>query len=111
MDAETLKHAETKILATPEAAEFYAALGEKTKALDWLDRTARNGDERAGWFRRNPLLASIRNEPRFGQMMGSIEERRRQVRPKSQTTFCPKSVILGIPPGADGRQVCYLDSR
>jgi hypothetical protein len=36
------------------AAEFYALLGDKAKALDWLDRDVRAGDERAEWFDRDP---------------------------------------------------------
>ena len=52
--------------------------GEAAKALDWLDRAVRNGDERAEWFRRDPRLAGIRGQPRFKQILDSIEYRRRQ---------------------------------
>ena len=53
-------------------------LGETSKALDWLDRAVRNGDERAEWFRRDPLLASIRQQPRFQQILDSIAYRQKQ---------------------------------
>jgi len=38
---------------TLTAAEFFAILGEKEAALDWLARAVRNGDERAEWFTRD----------------------------------------------------------
>ncbi len=78
MDEEVLKFASANFIATLGAAEFYASLGEASKALEWLERAVRNGDEREEWFRRDPLLASIRNEPRFQQILDSIAFRRRQ---------------------------------
>jgi hypothetical protein len=36
----------------------------------------RFGDERAEWFQRDPLLANIRDEPRFKQILESIAFRR-----------------------------------
>jgi len=38
----------------------------------------RNGDERAAWFRRNPLLAGLREQPRFRQILETIASRRRK---------------------------------
>jgi len=61
-----------------QAAAFYALVNEKDKALEWLDRAVRNGDERAEYFQRDPLLASIREEPRFKQLLESIAFRRQQ---------------------------------
>ena len=77
MDAEVLKYGEFAFY-TFVVAEFYAVLGEKTKALDWLERAVRVGDERAEWFQRDPLLVAIRDEPRFRQILESILYRRRQ---------------------------------
>ncbi len=77
MDAEVLKYGEFLYHASV-VAEFYTALGDKTKALDWLERAVRVGDERAEWFQRNPLLAAIREEPRFSQIVESIRYRRTQ---------------------------------
>ena len=64
------------------AAEFYAVLGDPGRALEWLDQALRIGDERAEWFSRDPLLANIRNLPRFKQILDSIALRR-QVRARS----------------------------
>jgi hypothetical protein len=61
-------------------AEFYAVLGDRAKAVEWLDRAVRAGDERADWFERNPLLANIRQEPLFRQIVDGIRYRQEQRR-------------------------------
>ncbi len=63
---------------TAEAAEFFAVLNDATQSLDWLDRAVRSGDERAEFFRRDPLLANVRSHPRFQQILESIAYRRQQ---------------------------------
>ncbi len=78
MDADVLKYTEAVSFFTVEAAEFFALVNDKEKALDWLDRSVRKGDERGEWFQRNPLLANIRQEPRFKQILESIAYRREQ---------------------------------
>jgi len=80
MDAEVQKYAEVHVFTTAEAAAFYALLGENEKALEWLDRAVRSGDERAEWFQRDPRLENIRSEPRFQQIRESIAFRRQQRR-------------------------------
>jgi len=82
MDEDLLKWGAADNLMTLYVAEFYSALGETAKALDWLERSVRAGDERAEWFRRDPLLAAIRDHPRFRQILESVEYRRRQRSPK-----------------------------
>ena len=57
---------------------IYAVLGEKAKSLEWLERAVRAGDERAEWFQRDPLLANVRREPRFQQILDSIAFHRQQ---------------------------------
>jgi tetratricopeptide (TPR) repeat protein len=81
MDEEVLKWEALVAYETAEAAEFYAVLGDASKALDWLDRAVRSGDERAEFFRRDPLLANVRSHPRFQQILESIAYRRRQRTP------------------------------
>ena len=53
-------------------------MGDAAKALEWLDRTVRMGDDREDWFRRNPLLANIRQHPRFSEILSSVAYRRTQ---------------------------------
>jgi len=81
MDEEVLKWEALVAYETSEVADFYALLGDPSKALDWLDRAVRNGDERAEWFRRDPLLASVRDHPKFQEILQSIAYRRQQRKP------------------------------
>jgi serine/threonine protein kinase len=62
---------------TYDIAALYAARGDVSGALEWLDRAVRSGDERAEYFRRDPLLGPVRNQPRFRQIVESIEYRRK----------------------------------
>ncbi|HSA93341.1 MAG TPA: protein kinase [Terriglobales bacterium] len=81
MDSEVQKYAGSSAPLNVQAAAFYATLGEKEKALEWLDRAVRNGDERAEYFQSDPLLRSIRDEARFKQVLESIAYRRQQRTP------------------------------
>ena len=76
MDEETLKFAGTAFVSTLDAAEYYALLDDVPRGLEWLERAIRNGDERLTWFRKNPRLAGIRQDPRFAAIMTSLETRR-----------------------------------
>jgi serine/threonine protein kinase/Flp pilus assembly protein TadD len=76
MDEESLKYGALAPWSTSVVAEFYAVVGESDKSLDWLEKTVRNGDERDAWFRRDPLLANVRDLPRFQQIIDSIAFRR-----------------------------------
>jgi serine/threonine protein kinase len=62
---------------TYDIAALYAARGDVSGALDWLDRAVRGGDERAEYFRRDPLLGPVRNQPRFEHILRSVEYRRK----------------------------------
>ena len=77
MDEETLKFAAAAFPATLDVAEFYGVLGETAKAIEWLEKAVRNGDERVDWFRKDPSLASIRQDPRFQRITESIETRQK----------------------------------
>lgn len=77
MDDETLKFLGASVVTTLGAAEFYAVLENTPKTLEWLEKVVRNGDERVEWFRKDPLLANIRQDPRFRQIVDLIETRRK----------------------------------
>ncbi|MGZ4886253.1 MAG: tetratricopeptide repeat protein, partial [Candidatus Aminicenantales bacterium] len=79
MDVECQKYGALAFWSTSVVAEFYAIVGQPDKALDWLERAVRNGDERDTWFRRDPLLMKIRDLPRFRQILESIDSRRKSV--------------------------------
>ena len=78
MDQETLKFLSVAFPSTLDAAEFYALVGERSKAIEWVDRAVRNGDERIVWFRKDPRLGAIHGDPRFQRIIESVEARRRQ---------------------------------
>ena len=80
MNGEVLKYAAIQVDETLVVAEFYALLGETSKAIEWLDRAVRNGDERDEWFRRDSMLAHISGHPQFKQILDSIAFRRQQRR-------------------------------
>jgi len=78
MDADVRKFAQF-LQWTCNAAEFYAILGDREKAVDLLESAVRGGDERADWFEINPFLSNLREHPRFRQILASIRQRRRSV--------------------------------
>jgi tetratricopeptide (TPR) repeat protein len=76
MDTETLKFARLAYADTAVVAEFYAVLGDASKAIEWIEAAVRNGDERVAWFRRNRRLAPLQDDPRFRRILQSMETRR-----------------------------------
>jgi hypothetical protein len=53
-------------------------MDDTDKALDWLDRAVRWGDEREDWLHRDPQLANVRSHPRFLQVLEAVAYRRKQ---------------------------------
>lgn len=80
LDEPLFQYAALGPFVTLMIAEAYAITGDTEKALDWLDRTVRAGDERASLFRRAPMLASLRGEARFRQIVEAVEARRSRPR-------------------------------
>lgn len=56
-----------------DVARIYALLGEVDLALEWLGETARNSFPCYGFFRVDPLLASLRGDDRFQSLMDELE--------------------------------------
>jgi hypothetical protein len=78
MDQETLQFARVAYPVTAQTADFYAALDDPSKAVDWIRQAVRNGDERTDWFRKDPRLARIQKDERFLRIIESIEARRKR---------------------------------
>ena len=53
-------------------------IGDTERAVEWLDRSMREGDGRVDWIRRDPLLAGIPEHPRFQRILTSMESRRQR---------------------------------
>jgi tetratricopeptide (TPR) repeat protein/predicted Ser/Thr protein kinase len=81
MDAGLQTYSGAHVFMPLKAAEFYAVMGDHSRALDWLDRAVRMGDDREAWLRRDPHLAAVRGDPRFEQMLASVSYRRRHRTP------------------------------
>ena len=77
MDEETLKFARLCWAVTSATADYYILLGDKEKAIEWLQLAVSRGDERIAYFRRNPRLASFRDDTRFQSILRSVEARRK----------------------------------
>jgi tetratricopeptide (TPR) repeat protein len=73
LDDEVRKYAGIAMFAQAQVAEIYALASRSDDALDWLDRAVRAGDERSGWLRRDVLLDGIRDDPRFGAILDTID--------------------------------------
>lgn len=77
MDEGTLKFARLTWTVTSTTADFYALQGDRSKAIEWLQLAIARGDERVSYFRRNPRLATLRNDTRFQSLLKSVEARRK----------------------------------
>ncbi len=53
-------------------ASVYALEGERDEAFEWLRRSVALGNENRPWFEHDPNLASVRDDPRFTQLMERI---------------------------------------
>ena len=53
---------------------IYAELGDTEKAMAWLERSVDNGFPCWPFFRVDPFLEHLRDEPAFIQLMASLEQ-------------------------------------
>ncbi len=51
----------------------YATLGEKDLAFKWLERAVRLGNENKPWYQNNKCLDSLRDDPRFDELLRKID--------------------------------------
>jgi tetratricopeptide (TPR) repeat protein len=77
MDEGILKFAQLSWVVTSATADFYALQGDPSKAIEWLQLAISRGDERVEYFRRNPRLATLRDDMRFQSVLKSVKARRR----------------------------------
>jgi len=78
MDEEWRKFAGLSFLATTEAAEMYARMGDKAEAILWLSTAIRNGDKRLSYFQRSPWLESLQKDPDFLRIINSVKAERKR---------------------------------
>jgi adenylate cyclase len=53
-------------------AAIYLGLGEKEKALDWLDKSYENQESACWLLKVDPIYDSVRNEPRFQALLKNV---------------------------------------
>jgi len=56
-----------------QCAGPYAALGNKVKALGWLERARENHESPLVWIKIDPRFDSLRNEPRFKAILREMK--------------------------------------
>jgi DNA-binding winged helix-turn-helix (wHTH) protein/TolB-like protein/Tfp pilus assembly protein PilF len=66
---ELLKSSTTKYVPPHNIALIYNALGESSKALDYLEKAFAEKDVRMVWLKVEPKWNNLRNEPRFIELM------------------------------------------
>jgi serine/threonine-protein kinase len=59
-------------------ASAFALEGERDQAFKWLERAIRLGREDRSWFEMDPDWGSLRDDPRYQELMSRIEEGRQE---------------------------------
>jgi len=73
LNDEVKKTADTDHDVSYWLASAYAMEGERDEALRWLRRAIALGNENKPWFERNPSWDSLKDDPEFQQIIGSIQ--------------------------------------
>lgn len=53
-------------------ARVYVALGEKERAIEWLEKGYENREETSAWLNSDPSFDPLRSEPRFKELVRRI---------------------------------------
>src|SRR5213595_204336 len=64
--------AKRQYVSTTAFATIYLGLGEKEKALDWLEKSYRDQESACWYLKVDPIYDSVRNEPRFQALVKKI---------------------------------------
>lgn len=64
--------AKRQYVSTTAFADIYLGLGEKEKALDWLERSYQDQESACWYLKVDPIYDSVRNEPRFQALVQEI---------------------------------------
>ena len=56
-----------------QLAQIYAGLGNRTQALDWLERAYREHSLWMAWLKVDPMLVPLRAEPRFKTLLEKMK--------------------------------------
>src|SRR2546429_1655145 len=64
--------AKRQYVNTTAFASIYLGLGEKEKALDWLDKSFEDQESACWYLEVDPIYDSVRNEPRFQALVQKV---------------------------------------
>jgi TolB-like protein/class 3 adenylate cyclase/Tfp pilus assembly protein PilF len=70
---------------THAIASACALMDEPDLAMKWLDYTAENGYPDLTWFERDPILAKLRDDPRFIEFLDKLRPRFERLKALAQT--------------------------
>ncbi|HSB26812.1 MAG TPA: tetratricopeptide repeat protein, partial [Pyrinomonadaceae bacterium] len=65
----------SKFVSQASIAMGYAGMGETEKAFEWLNLSLRSHDEQIIWIYKHPMFASLRNDPRYGELLKELNLR------------------------------------
>ena len=65
------EQAKQRYVSPANRAAIHLGLGDKTKALDWLEKAGEDRDP-IFWWNHDQLYDSVRNEPRFQALMQTV---------------------------------------
>jgi tetratricopeptide (TPR) repeat protein len=64
--------AKRQYVSTTAFADIHLGLGEKEKALDWLDKSYQDQESACWYLKVDPIYDSVRNEPRFQALVEKV---------------------------------------
>jgi TolB-like protein/Tfp pilus assembly protein PilF len=64
--------AKRQYVSTTALADIHLGLGEKEKALDWLDKSYQDQESACWYLNVDPIYDSVRNEPRFQSLIHKV---------------------------------------
>jgi adenylate cyclase len=64
--------AKRQYVSTTAFADIYLGLGEKEKALDWLDKSYQDQESACWYLKVDPIYDSVRSEPRFQALLKKV---------------------------------------
>jgi Tfp pilus assembly protein PilF len=67
--------AKQQYVSTTAFATIYLGLGEKEKALDWLEKSYQDQESACWYFNVDPIYDSLRNEPRFKALVKKVTDK------------------------------------
>jgi serine/threonine-protein kinase len=79
IDAQVIETAHADQDIAYQLATFYALDGQNDRAIEWLERAIRMGNENYPWFSGNPNWGALRDDLRYRRLLSDLKERWEQL--------------------------------